>query len=156
MQIFALTYRYSFVNTGKTEAGFQAGLSTYQFDFTFEGQFQVGGDPNNLQAAAESADFLAPLPTFGFFINYAIKPKLIIGMSTDALDLDIGDISGRLLNSDVRFSWYITKHFGLGIAFLSTDINYSNFDSSSGDKLRVRLPTERHDRLPDLRILELQ
>ena len=58
-------------------------------------------------------------------------------MSTAALDLDLEDVSGRLLNSDVNFSWYFSKHVGVGLGFSSTDINYDNADKSTGDRLKI-------------------
>jgi hypothetical protein len=137
VRIFNFDYRYSFVNTGKTEAGFVAGLSTYQFDFTLDGMVQIGGDPTMLEARAEKADFLAPLPTFGFFVNYAIKPKLIVGFNTGALDLDFGDVSGRVLNTKVDFSWYFSKYVGVGLALTSSNITYDNSDDKSGDRLKI-------------------
>ena len=138
VRIFGLTYRYSFVNTGKTEAGFNAGLATYDFKFAIEGSIQIGTPMNpTIEARRESVDFLAPLPSLGFYINYAIKPNLIVGMSNDALDLDLGDVSGRLLNSNVEFSWYFSKYVGVGLGLSSTDINYDNTDKGSGDRLKV-------------------
>jgi hypothetical protein len=125
---FSLGYRYSFVNTGRTEAGFTAGLSTYAFDITLDGEIEVT-QPGARQASetgSAAEDILAPLPTIGMFINYGVTKKFIVRLHAAFLNLDIGDYSGRVIDSGFKLEYYFIRNFGIGFGAARTDISASN------------------------------
>jgi hypothetical protein len=124
--IFTLTYRHSFVNNGKTEAGFTAGLSTFQFDVALRGQGRIGDDQAPLQEVEGGDSLLVPVPAFGMFINHAFTKKWILRMNAAFLNLDIGDFEGRYLTTSVTVDYIFTKHFGLGGGFTRQDLDFSN------------------------------
>jgi len=125
--IFTVTYRHSFINNGKTEAGFTAGLSAFLFDLKVAGTGEVSDGVNTETRYAEAGDSLMiPVPAFGMYINHAFSKKWILRMSAGFLNLDIGDIEGRYLTTSVTVDYIITKHFGLGGGFTRQDVNVSN------------------------------
>lgn len=126
--IFTVTYRHSFINNGKTEAGFTAGLSAFRFDLGVKGTGSVdnGVDPPEIREAEAGDTIMIPVPAFGMYINHAFSKKWILRMSAGFLSLDIGDIEGRYLTTSVTVDYIITKHFGLGGGFTRQDVNVSN------------------------------
>jgi hypothetical protein len=124
--LFQVDYRYSFVNTGKTEAGFAAGLSAYSFDMLLDGEATIVEGRQVTERVREEESFLAPVPTVGMFINHAITPNWILRMRAQFLDLDVGDFTGRLVDTSVTFDYYFTRNFGIGFGGNTTDIRYED------------------------------
>ena len=85
--------------------------------------------------ADERADFLAPLPTVGYFYRYAFRPNLLFDVGTQVLDLEIGDYEGRVLDLSGGVSWYFTRHVGLEAGIGITDVRVR--DNSPGQKFAV-------------------
>jgi hypothetical protein len=130
---FGLGYRYSLIRTENAEAGLFLGLSTIKYEFKLAGVVDGDGGPNNTKA--ESADFLAPLPTAGFFLRYAVTDNLIFNISADALDIEVSDIEGRVLNTRTGLTWYFIRNMGVGIGFGSSDVDVTK--SGPGKLLKV-------------------
>jgi len=129
--IFTVTYRHSFINNGKTEAGFTAGISAFRFDFNVAGEGEVSDGVNTETRQAEAGDSLMiPVPAFGMYINHGFSKKWILRMNAGFLSLNIGDIEGRYLTTSVTVDYIITKHFGLGGGFTRQDVNVH---STGGD-----------------------
>jgi len=126
--IFTVTYRHSFINNGKTEAGFTAGVSAYNFDIELRGTGSVddGVNPPEVREAEAGDTILIPVPAFGMYIIHAFSPKWILRMNAGVLSLDVGDIEGRYLTTNVTVDYIITKHFGLGGGFTRQDVSVSN------------------------------
>ena len=132
-QSLVVAYRYSLIRTPRAEAGIAAGLSVIKYDFAISGEIDDG--MGGVTGASEGGDLTAPLPTWGFFIKYGIKPKLVFDVAFDSLDLKIGSIDGRVLNTSARLTWYFTRHFGMGVSVGTQDITVS--DSSEGSLFLV-------------------
>ena len=120
-------YRYSFVNTGRTEAGFTAGLSVYDFSLGLTGEIEVTQPGRQIyETAAAKEDILAPLPTVGMFLNYGITPKLILRLHAAFLTLNVGDYSGRVTDSGFALEYYFIKNLGAGLGATNTSIEVTN------------------------------
>jgi hypothetical protein len=125
---FRLAYKYSMVNTDRAEAGITAGLSTYNFRLGLKGDISIA-DPNgvlqeNFDSLTET--ILAPVPTIGFFLNYAMRPRLLFKLKADFLNIEIGDIEGRVLDTTFGVEWYFTRHVGVGLLSNSTSIEVAD------------------------------
>jgi hypothetical protein len=132
---FGVGYRYSLVRTEKAEAGLAIGLNTINYEFKLAGVVDDGsGGPTF--TAAESADFLAPIPSFGFFLRYAVMKNLIFDVSAAALDLEVSDIEGRVLTTTTRLTWYFVRHFGVGIGLGGSDIDATK-TGGSGELIKI-------------------
>ena len=121
---FRLAYKYSMVNTDRAEAGITAGFSTYNFRLALQGDISFV-DPNgvlitNLDSVTER--IVAPVPTIGFFLNYAMRPRLLFKLKADFLNLEAGDFEGRLLDTTFGVEWYFSRHVGVGLLSNSTSI----------------------------------
>jgi len=136
IKLLQIAYQYSFINNGEVEAGVGGGLSTYNFDLVLNGVAEVDdGTTVIVERSDNSTDLIAPLPSVGFFVMYAITPRVIVEFSTNLVDLEISDYEGRMLNSRFGFNWIFTDHVGLGLATSSTDIHYEK--KSDDDLLTV-------------------
>jgi hypothetical protein len=127
-EVYNLQYRYSFVNDGMTEAGFQAGLSTWNLEAAVAGDATVddgmGGTTTEFRRAGE--DVLAPVPTFGLFVRHAFTPRFVFHGSASFLRLNVGDIEGRLVDTKVLFDYFFSRHVGMGVGFNGTDMSYKD------------------------------
>jgi hypothetical protein len=135
--LLSLQYRRSFVNNGRTESGFTVGLSVYDFRFALEGEIEIddGMGGTMVSFADEEAAIIAPIPTLGFFVTHAIKPRMVMGFGADFLDFSIDEHRGRLFNADVHFVWFVSRNVGLGLRFSSSDIFYTN--TSEAERFRI-------------------
>jgi len=130
-QVINLDYHYSFFNNGKVNTGFAVGLSVFEFDISLAGTVTVddGGGPTT-EFGETATDILAPIPTIGFFTDYAITPRLIFRMQAGFLDLSVGDYEGRVISTTLVFDWFFTKHVSIGGGFASTDIRVASLGES--------------------------
>jgi hypothetical protein len=80
------------------------------------------GDTVRAAARAED-DLLAPVPTFGIFLNYAFLPNLVFRVKADLIDLDVGDFEGKLTDTTVLLEWYFSRHVGVGLGVNRADID---------------------------------
>jgi hypothetical protein len=129
--LLQLTYRYSFINDGKVEAGIGGGLSTYRYDVEFRGEGTVvknDGEEEELKRAAAGADFIAPIPTIAFFVHYAITPRLIFRASFNYLDVGIDKYSGQVLDTRLVFDYFLSEKVGIGGGMSATDLEVSSDD----------------------------
>jgi len=129
VNLFALTYRYTFVNTGRTEAGFAAGLSLYDFSAGVAGSAVIDDGMGGTiieEGASARTDLLAPIPTFGMFIIHAFTPKLVLQLNAGAFDVDVGDVSARVIDTGFSLDYFFSRHWGIGIGSNYTQISYSD------------------------------
>jgi hypothetical protein len=129
---YGLTYAYSFINNGKTEAGISAGLSTFKYAIELEGDAVIG-DPNatdpetRVETAAES--LLAPVPNIGMYINHAFTPNWVLRLGAGFLDLEVSDYEGRYAWTRATVDWYFVRNVGLGAGLASSNLKFTD----SGD-----------------------
>ena len=132
VNLFRVAYRHSFVNNGKTEAGFTAGLSAYDFYTALEGVVLVGGVE---ESASADVGVLAPVPTVGMFVHHAFLPNLIFRLNANFFRLSsIADYSGRLVDTGVTLDWFFVRNVGIGGGINNTDLN---FKKETGDTFSV-------------------
>jgi hypothetical protein len=134
-KILRLNYRLSLSRSEKSEGGLSFGVSGFDYDFAIAGEVDTDDDGLPDEFADERADFLAPLPTVGFFYRHAFRPNLLFDVGTQALDLEIGDYEGRVLELGGAVSWYFTRHMGLEFGLGVTDVQVK--ETGDGTKFSV-------------------
>ena len=133
-----IAYQYSFTNSHRTEAGITAGLGFYKYGLAIAGRYIIDDDPELSEFGSRSENILAPVPTVGFFINFAIRRNLILDMRTSFMDLSIGEHEGRIFNNSANLTWYFTRHFGMGLGLAGSDVLYENTGGDSRIKVDLR------------------
>jgi len=134
-QVGTVTYQYSFTNTRKTEAGIIAGVGFYKYSLALTGRYILDNDPSLEEFGSRSENVIAPVPTVGFFVNYALMPNLILDLRTSAINLSIGAHQGRVFNTFGNVTWYFLRNFGVGLGLSSSDVVYEN----TGGKNRIKV-----------------
>lgn len=122
----SLMYQYSLVNNGKTEAGLSAGLGTYKYDLSIEGEAVIDDEPDDAEFRSESVGIVAPVPVVGIYINQALRKNLVLEIAASAMDLKIGEHDGRILNTSVSLNWFFSRHVGAGVSISASDVDYRN------------------------------
>lgn len=124
--VAAITYNYSFYNNGKIEAGVNFGLSIYDFTVQLTGEAVVldeNGVPiTGTDIYAADSSVTAPIPTYGIFVNYAIRKNLIFTFTSSALNLDVSDLEGRVGDTRGTVEWFFSRHVGVGVGISRTSI----------------------------------
>jgi hypothetical protein len=136
-EVGTLAYQYSLINHHKTEAGITAGIGFYRYSLSLEGRFIVDGDPNLSEFGSRSEAILAPVPNVGFYINQALRHNLVLDIRASFVDLAIGAHEGRIFNTVANLTWYLSRHFGIGLGVAGADIVYEN--TGSDDRIKVEL-----------------
>jgi len=137
-RVGTFTYQYSFTNTKKTEAGISAGLGFYKYSLDLSGRYILDKDPSLEEFGKRSEQVLAPVPTIGFFLNYAFRHNLILDLRTSFISLSIGAHEGRIFNNSANLTWYFSRHFGLGIGLAGSDVVYENTGGDTRIKVDLR------------------
>ena len=140
-QVGILEYQYSFTNSAKTEAGITAGLAFYKYELALAGNIMVDNDPDQSEFRSESVGVIAPVPAIGFYINQALRPNLILEIRTSAIDLEIGEHSGRIFNTWGAITWFFTQHVGVGVGLSGADIAYEQKTDDKRIKVDIRQST---------------
>jgi hypothetical protein len=134
-QVATVEYQYSFINHHKTEAGITAGLGLYKYELAIAGQIALGESPDNARFRSERVGVIAPVPVIGFYINQALRQNLILEIRTSAMDLEIGEHSGRMISTWASVTWYFARHWGVGVGLAGSDVSYEK--KTNEERLKV-------------------
>ncbi len=116
-------WRYSFMRMDRGEAGFNLGLSFYDFSASIEGMGMVGGTAGNFKG---EESLTVPVPTFGLFTNFAITPNVLFKSAFNWLSLEYDDFDIEVSDVTLVFEWYFSEHVGIGGGSSITDIDYKD------------------------------
>lgn len=112
--VYRLSVGYSFLKRPAYEMGVALGVHVTSFDL---GVHSTGG------LLSESADALAPLPTLGFYGQYALSPKWLLTGRGDVFSLEYEEFSGSLVNLNAAVEYQMSQHFGLGLGYRHINLN---------------------------------
>jgi hypothetical protein len=132
-RIFKIRWKYDFSDSERLNAGFSAGLSTFQLGLKLEGEARLEDETGELwvDGVVEGASAIAPVPVIGFYLEYALSPRWVLRFDSDAMDLNLGSQSGRLLETSVAVEYVASDLVGVGLSLSSMDLEYR---SDEGDE----------------------
>jgi hypothetical protein len=121
-----LIWRYDFSDTDRLNAGFLAGLSTFDLGLTLSGEARLESDDGDewVEGIVEGASVLAPIPVVGFFLDYGLSPRWALRFDVDLVDLSIGSHDGRVLEAGLNLEYVATPWLGLGVGLGASDLEY--------------------------------
>ncbi|MBK1888299.1 MULTISPECIES: hypothetical protein [Marinobacter] len=130
--IYKLAYGYSFYHLDKVELAISAGLTV--LDYEVELVSAVGG-------ITEAASTTAPMPVFGFRMDYSVTPRLTARFRTDSFYFDFEDkVRGSLLDIQVGLEYRALDSFALGASLsrlaIAVDVNDTKFKGRVDDLYR--------------------
>jgi len=135
-QYLKLAYRFAFLNDDRIEVGLSAGLATFLYDVNLEGSGSiiVNGVPDPIPSFQRSTQTLvAPVPNIGLYGEFRIVPRLVLRQSFDYFGLSSGDWKARYAELRIDLDWRFTDHFGFGVGYDSTLLNYEQSANRSID-----------------------
>ncbi len=130
---FFVNYRWSFVKNDNVEIAALLGLygANFRFDVTATA---IPGQPG--RTFNQNASTTLPLPLIGASLDWYIAPRWTASTSLSGLKAKIGDVNGSVWVFTVSSDYMIWKNFGLGLAYMHSDINAdvtkTNFNGNIG------------------------
>lgn len=129
MDLLRVLYEYSFINNGRVNAGLAAGLSTFLIKGQVTGEAILRDDHGNeigTGFTTERTSLLAPVPSFGMFVEYGVTKWAILRLRAGSLNLHVGDIKGRFVDVRATMDFYFTDHVAIGVGLHNTDLRYTD------------------------------
>ena len=105
--VLKLGYTYSFYHNDDVELGVSAGLHT--------SIMRASLSDSSGESQAES--ITAPLPVFGFLMEYHINPRWTAHLSTQYFAIDVWKVRGLLSDTLLATEYRFTQHLGAGLGF---------------------------------------
>lgn len=138
--LYALTYRYDFSDTDRLNAGFIAGLSTFDLGLKLEGEARLESDEGEewVEGVVEGASAVAPVPVFGFFLDYALSPRWIVRFQADLIELSLGGHEGRVVEADFAIEYGVSDLFAVGLGLGGSDLEYRSDKKDEKFGIRYR------------------
>lgn len=135
-----LTWRYDFSDTDRLNAGFLAGLSTFDLGLSLRGEARLETDAGDewVEGVVEGASVLAPIPVMGFYLDYALSPGWVVRFDAAVIDLSIGPHEGRVLEAGFSLEYVPTPWLGLGVGIGGSDLEYRSEKKDEKFALRYR------------------
>jgi len=118
-----ILYTYWAVKTPRGGLGLGLGASWVSIDMHLRAQVATpGGGGTATRDAKGSTDL--PVPLLGIEGRYALTPRLLIAGDVRALpNVTIGDYEANALLYGARLEWRFSRHFGLGAAWNSFNVD---------------------------------
>jgi hypothetical protein len=125
--IYDIDYLYSFHKTTQWENSVSAGLYWINNRTEIKADGVIVSDidgSEELRSSFRATQTLsAPLPLVGVESSYELNSKVRFHGSARYLDVEINDISGRVLTLGFRADYYFNRHLGVGLSLTSFDLN---------------------------------
>ena len=117
----AVEYRYSFVNTGRAEAGLSVGLGIIDVDLEVFGE--IGVSPGPVFTASERVNETIPLPLAGVYTDFTLTRRLFFSVAGTLFSANYDEYSGDVSDVRAALRWYPAKYFGFGVAYNRTRLD---------------------------------
>lgn len=134
MDVYKVSYGYSFYHNDKVELMLTAGLHITSLDLGLyaEGTITDNGTATVSSSFRSSESITVPLPAFGFKGEYTIIDEtLFVSYKADIFLLKFDDYKGSLLTSALNLEYRFIESVGVGVGYNANDI-YVKADD--GDK----------------------
>jgi hypothetical protein len=129
-------YRYSFVKTPVVEVAGAVGVYGGRFKYSLNASGSREGQLINFDTTASTT---VPLPLIGATVDWYIDPRWKISGDIAGIKAHIGDVDGSVVIAGAATEYMLTRHFGLGLAYmysnLSVDVTKESFNGHLGWKM---------------------
>jgi hypothetical protein len=105
--VIKLGYTYSFYHNDDVELGVSAGLHTSIMRASL----------SDSSGVSQAETITAPLPVFGFLMDYHITPRWTAKLSTQYFAIDVWKVRGLLADTLLATEYRFTRHLGAGLGF---------------------------------------
>lgn len=118
--IITLSYGHSFFKTPNFDVGFTAGF----FVMPISIEFDATTTSSSTAVSSNEASFIAPLPVFGLYTNFAFTPKLIMRQSINMFYIKFDNFKGSLTELNMSLEYNAWEHVGFGFGLNSFSLNF--------------------------------
>lgn len=125
-QFLIADYRFSFVKMEQIELA--ALLGFYGADVKYNAS-ATGVVSNTTQTVSKSSSTTVPLPLIGLTLDWYVNPRWKISASVAGFSAHVGNVDGTALVAGASTEFMLGRNFGLGLAYMYTDLN-ANVDKS--------------------------
>jgi hypothetical protein len=115
LDIYELTYSYSFFQDDRIDLAAGLGLYIMPIDF--------GLSATGLVDEEGGENFTAPLPVLGLRMDIAVAPDWFIRTGTQAFYLEYDNFTGSILKVDAAVEYNPWEHVGIGLGFDALNIS---------------------------------
>ena len=126
IDIYKLSYGYSFYHNDKVELVITAGLHITDIDLGISANGNIERADGSVVPSdyyAETGNGILPLPVVGFKGQYTILDKrLFVNYKFEYFYLKYDDYEGRITSSELNFEYHFVDHVGIGIGYNSNKI----------------------------------
>ncbi|QSP94777.1 outer membrane beta-barrel protein [Marinobacter salinisoli] len=119
---YKVAYAYSFYHLDKVELAISAGFNVLDYEAELRGSGE---------RFAETASTTAPMPIFGFRMDYSVTPRLTTRVRTDSFYFDFQDeIRGSLLELQIGAEYRLLDNLAIGgsLSRLAIDVEVNDDD----------------------------
>ncbi len=129
VDIYKASYTYSFYHNEKVELSVSAGIHFMDYEYLVE---TTDG------AQREQSDFLAPLPVFGFLMNYHITSKWKTYVEAELFYIELENkYEGSWLDFRAGTEYRVIKNLGVGLSLnrfsIDAEVDDDNFRGNVKD-----------------------
>ena len=118
-----LDYRYSFFKSDALEFAGVLGIYGGTFKFNVNGTVSVAGGGGATASASTSSSTTVPLPLIGASLDWYIQPRWKVSTMLSGMQAKISGIDGKATVFSLGTDYMLTRNWGLGLAYMYTDIN---------------------------------
>ena len=119
MDVYKLSYGYSFYHNEDVELLLSIGLHVTTIDLGIKAQGHIVLDDNSVTGSySGSGSTIIPLPVIGFKGEYAIiRDKLYISYKSEYFSMEYEDYKGNLLSAVLNIEYRFMDHVGIGVGY---------------------------------------
>lgn len=137
MDIYKLSYAYSFYHEKDLELALSAGFHITSVDLGLSASGEINDIPGDTYKTTE--EVLLPLPVFGLQGEYAINDYIYATLKAEYFFLEYENYSGSILASTLGLEYRYSDNFGVGIGYNADIITFEDDSDNKEFKMKNRL-----------------
>jgi len=117
--VYDISYMYSVYQSPDLEIALTGGIYFMRIEFDLKAAGIIapvdGSNPGSFQADySNTVKLNAPLPLFGFKLQYQITPRWNLNLGARYLSVEIGDFDGSVTTLSLGTDYFFSDKFGVG------------------------------------------
>jgi hypothetical protein len=137
-QFLLADYRYSFVKTDEVELAGLLGIYGGQYKYQLSATHARPGVGQDLLLDT-TASTTVPLPLIGVTLDWYINPRWKLSANVEGIKARIGNVDGSTLVAGVTTEFMLVRNFGVGLAYMYTDVNVDVSKNSFNGNLSAKM-----------------
>jgi len=127
------SYKWSFVNNGRVDTGFSAGLSLLGAKLGLDAVGSLVDDQGNPVVVGDTEvgeSFTLPVPVLGQFLELTLAKRLFYRAGLGLFIIDTSGWQGSIVDVRMSLDYYFNRTVGIGLGYNNVAIEYEEQDGS--------------------------